>query len=138
MTLDVEINVREPLLHVEARTRLLHPRQVAVTDDLRLGIVRAEAPQKLLHRLLLRLRARVGGIAVPVESALVADTYGAGVVAAGMGACLLLGAAGIDHAVAGDVIMIADTSEAARPVARLQCLHGEILVLARGGTVNDD
>lgn len=138
MTLDVEINVREPLLHVEARTRFAHPRQVAVTHDVGVGIIRAEAQQQLPQRLLLRRRARVGGTAVLVQSALVADAYRVRIVTQGVRPGLVFRTAGIYRPVLGDVIMIADTSEAARPVARLQCLHGEILVLARGGTVNDD
>ena len=37
--LDVEVDVLEPLLDIEARTGLLDPGEVSVTDDLGFGIV---------------------------------------------------------------------------------------------------
>jgi len=78
-----------------------------VTYDLGLRIVYAEAHEELLHGGLLCLGAGVGGPAVAVKTSLIADAYAVGVVAVGVGAGLALGAAWIEHAVAGDVVVIA-------------------------------
>lgn len=43
-----------------------------------------------------------------IEAALVADAYGVGVVVQGVGSYHRLGTAGVDLAVAGDVVVVAD------------------------------
>ena len=134
----MEVDGFEPFLHVEAGTALAHPGQVAVADDLGIGIVGAEALQQLYHRALLGLGAGVGGMAVAVEAALVADADAVGVVAEGMGTRHLLGTAGIDFAVFGDVVVVADGLEAARLVTGFEVFYREVLGGSRGGTVNDD
>lgn len=103
----MKIDVAEPLLHIEAGAGFPDPGQVAVTDDEGVGIVGAETLEERLHCGFLGRRAGVGGAPLSVESALVADTDAVGVVAAGVGAGLALGAAGIEHAVTGDVVVIA-------------------------------
>ena len=129
----MEVDGFEPLLHVEAGTALAHPGQVAVADDLGIGIVCAEALQQLCHASLLGRSAGVGGMAVAVEAALVADADAVGVVAAGMGARLVLWAAGIYHSILRDVIVVADVVETTRLVAGFQLLHREVPV-GTGGT----
>ena len=131
--LQVEVYLLEPCLHVEAGTVFLHPGQVAVTHNLGLWIVGAEALQEIFHTLLLRLGTGVGRLAVLVEAALVADTDAVGVVVAGVGSRLVLGTAGIYHAILRDVIVVADVAEAAGLVAGFQLLHREASV-GTGGT----
>lgn len=97
--LDVEIDVLEPLLHVEARAGLLDPWQVSVAYDLGIGIVDGQVLQKAYQGSLLGWGAGVGRIAVLVQAALIADADAVGIVATGMGSHVLLGAAGMDHAV---------------------------------------
>ena len=80
----MEVDVFEPVSNIEARTVLSDIRQVAVPQDLGIGIIHAQAMQQFLHRHLLCQGTGVGGMAVRVESALIADTYGVGVVVAGM------------------------------------------------------
>ena len=109
-----------------------------MADDLGIGIVCAEALQQLCHASLLGRSAGVGGMAVAVEAALVADADAVGVVAAGVGARHFLGTAGIDFAVFGDVVVVADGLEASRLVAGFEVFYCEVLGGSRSGTVNDD
>ena len=134
----MEVDGFEPFLYVEAGTALAHPGQVAVADDLGIGIVCAEALQQLCHASLLGRSAGVGGMAVAVEAALVADADAVGVVVLGMGAGHFLGTAGIDFAVFGDVVVVADGLEASRLVAGFEVFYREVLGGSRSGTVNDD
>ena len=46
-----------------------------MADDFGIGIVEAEALQKLYHRALLGFGSGIGGIAVGIQAALVADSY---------------------------------------------------------------
>ena len=109
-----------------------------MADDLGIGIVGAEALQQLYHRALLGLGAGVGGMAVAVEAALVADADAVGVVAEGVGTRRLLGTAGKDFAVLRDVVVVADGLEAARLVAGFEVFYREVPGDSRGGTVDDD
>lgn len=61
-----------------------------------------------------------------------------GVVVPGVGSYHRLGSAGVDLAVAGDVIMIANGYEAAGLVAGFEGLNTEAAVCPGGGAVDDD
>lgn len=132
----MEVDVFEPVSNIEARTVLADIRQVAVAQDLGIGIIQAQAMQQFLHRHFLCQGTGVGGMAVRVESALIADTYGVGVVVAGMSPCDALRPAGIEGAVLGDVIVIADGVEAAGLMTGFQLLHSEVLVHSRGAAMH--
>ena len=136
--LDVEIDVLEPLLHVEARAGLLDPWQVSVAYDLGIGIVDGQVLQKAYQGSLLGWGAGVGRIAVLVQAALIADADAVGIVMLGMGAHLILWAAWIDDAILRDVEVIADALETTSFVACLQGLYGEVLRYFCGRTVDDD
>lgn len=84
------------------------------------------------------LCAGVGGIAVLVEPALVADADAMGVVVLGVGAYRLLGATGIDLAILGDVVVVADAAEATGRVTGLQVFDREVVVGFGSGTMNYD
>ena len=77
-----------------------------MTDDLGFGIVHTETHKELVHGCLLYLGAGVGRLAVSIQSAFITDANAVGVVAEGMGTGLALGTTGIEHAVAGDVIVV--------------------------------
>ena len=72
--------------------------------------------------------AGVGGMAVGIETALVADADAVEVVMLGMGADFFLGTTGVEVAVLGDVIVVTNLCEATSLVARLQILNAEVLV----------
>ena len=116
----------------------MHSGQVSVSEDYCLWVLAVEMHEQLFHRLLLGGGAGVGGIAVDIESAFVADADRVGVVVLGVCADDRLGAAGVCGAVLGDVVVIADGGEAARLVAGFEGRHGEVLGDAGGGAVNDD
>lgn len=132
----MEVDVFEPVSNIEARTVLSDIRQVAVPQDLGIGIIYAQAMQQFLHRHLLGQGTGVGGMAVRVESALIADTYGVGVVVAGMSPSDALRPAGIEGAVLGDVIVIADGVEAAGLMTGFQLFNSEVLVHSRGAAMH--
>ena len=132
----MEVDVFEPVSNIEARTVLSDIRQVAMPQDLGIGIIHAQAMQQFLHRHFLCQGTGVGGMAVRVESALIADTYGVGVVVAGMSPCDALRPAGIEGAVLGDVIVIADGVEAASLMTGFQLFNSEVLVHSRGAAMH--
>ena len=132
----MEVDVFEPVSNIEARTVLSDIRQVAVAQDLGVGIIHAQAMQQFLHRHFLCQGTGVGGMTVRVESALIADTYGVGVVVAGMSPCDALRPAGIEGAVLGDVIVIADGVEAAGLMTGFQLFNSEVLVHSRGAAMH--
>ena len=132
----MEVDVFEPVSNIEARTVFSDIRQVAVAQDLGIGIIHAQAMQQFLHRHFLCQGTGVGGMAVRVESALIADTYGVGVVVAGMSPCDALRSAGIEGAVLGDVIVIADGVEAAGLMTGFQLFNSEVLVHSRGAAMH--
>ena len=132
----MEVDVFEPVSNIEARTVLSDIRQVAMAQDLGIGIIYAQAMQQFLHRHFLCQGTGVGGIAIRVESALIADTYGVGIVVAGMSPFDALRPAGIEGAVLGDVIVIADGVEAACLMTGFQLLHSEVLVHSRGAAMH--
>ena len=81
--------------------------QFAVAYDLGIGVVNLQRAEQGDEGGTLGWGSGVGGTALLVETALVADTDGMGVVVAGMGADHLFGTAEVELAVAGDVVMIA-------------------------------
>ena len=71
--LNVEVYFFQPLLDIKAGTALSDPGKVTVADDFGIGIVEAEALQKLYHRALLGFGSVIGRIAVGIQAALVTD-----------------------------------------------------------------
>ena len=64
--LNVEVYFFQPLLYIKARTGFSDPWEVTVADDFGIGIVEAEALQKLYHRALLGFGSGIGGSAVGI------------------------------------------------------------------------
>ena len=125
--LDVEIDVLEPLLHVEARAGLLDPWQVSVAYDLGIGIVDGQVLQKAYQGSLLGWGAGVGRIAVLVQAALIADADAVGIVVSGVSANLSLRSARVEGAVLGDIVVVADGFETSGEVAGFQVFYREVL-----------
>ena len=80
----------------------------------------------------------VGGTAFLVETTLVADANGVGIVVAGMGTDHLFGATEVELAVAGDVVVVAAALPAFGTMHLVEHLKGEVLVRAGGRAVNHD
>ena len=71
----MEVYFFQPLLDIKAGTALSDPGEVTMADDVGIGIVCAEALQKLCHAALLGFGSGIGRIAVGIQAALVTDSY---------------------------------------------------------------
>ena len=71
----MKVDFLQPLLDIKVGTALSDPWEVSVADDFGIGIVEAEALQKLYHRALLGFCSGIGRIAVGIQAALVTDSY---------------------------------------------------------------
>ena len=71
----MEADFFQPLLNIEAGTAFSDPWEVPMADDFGIGIVEAEALEKLYHRALLGFGSGIGGIAVGIQAAFVTDSY---------------------------------------------------------------
>ena len=109
-----------------------------MADDFGIGIVEAEALQKLYHRALLGFGSGIGWIAVGIQAALVTDSYRVGVVMLGMGTDHLLGTAWVDFAILGDVVVITGGLEASSLMTGFEVFDREISVGSGCRAVNND
>ena len=125
--LNMEFDVFEPFLCVEARAFLAHAREVTMAEDFCIRVVEAEAAEEFLHRYLLCEGTGVGWFAVGIESALIADGDAVGVVVSGVGADLSLWAARVEGTILGDVVVVADGFETSCEVAGFQVFYREVL-----------
>ena len=125
--LNMEFDVFEPFLGVEARAFLAHAREVTMAEDFCIGVVETEAAEEFLHRYLLCEGTGVGRFAVGIESALIADGDAVGVVVTGVGADLSLWAARVEGTVLGDVVVVADGFETSGEVTGFQVFYREVL-----------
>ena len=91
----------------EAGTGFVNTLQLAVTDDVGIGIVLFQRDEQGVKGELLGRGAGVGSTAFLIEATLIANADGVGVVVAGMGADHLLGATEVQLAIAGDVVVVA-------------------------------
>ena len=79
----MEVDFLQPFLDIKARTALANPGEVAMTQNLGIGIVEGETVEEVFQRFLLGWSASVGRLAFLVETTLVADSDAVGVVVAG-------------------------------------------------------
>ena len=80
----------------------------------------------------------VGRLAIGIETTLVADADTMGVIATGVGTNHLLGAALVQLAVLGDVVMVARGLKTPTLVACLEVLGGKVLGDFRGGAMDNN
>ena len=71
----MEVDFLQPLLDIIPRTGFSDPWEVTMADDFGIGIVEAEALQKLYHAALLGFCSGIGRIAVGIQTAFVTDSY---------------------------------------------------------------
>ena len=112
----------------EGWTGLVDALQFTVADDLGIGIVLLQRTEQRVEGQLLGGSPGVGRTALLVEAPLVADADGVGVVVAGVCADHLFGAAEVELAVAGDVVVVAAAHPAAGLVHLVELLHRNVLV----------
>ena len=136
--LNMEFDVFEPFLGVEARAFLAHAREVTMAEDFCIRVVEAEALEEFLHRYLLCEGTGVGRFAIGIESALIADGDAVGVVVSGVSSDLSLRAARVEGTILGDVVVVADGFETSCEVAGFQGLDCEVLCHTRGTAMQYD
>ena len=113
--------------------------QVVMTQDEGCGVLTLQEAQEGHDAAALLYGARVSGVVVGCETALVTDTDAVGIVALAMCACLGDVATSMDDAVARDVIVVAYVAEASvADVISPAVLRREGLALRRGTAVDDD
>ena len=108
-----------------------------MAEDAGIGMGLLQATEQAQQGAFLAGRTGVGGVAVFVETAFVADAERVLVVTYGMGAHQLFVARLVGPAVSGNVVVVARESESFRVTADEGC-HGKVLVRARGRTVDDN
>lgn len=96
---------------IEARAIFLYPWEVAMTEDLGIGIVVQQAAEQGLHGVLLSWGTGIVGFALLIETAFVADAYRMGIVSAGVSTNLFLWATAVYLTILCDVVVIADALE---------------------------
>ena len=128
----MEVDFLQPFLDIKARTALANPGEVAMAQDLGIGIVEGETVEEVFQRFLLGWSASVGRLAFLVETTLVADSDAVGVVVAGVSTHLGFWTAGIDHAILRNVIVVTDGAETTGLVAGFQGFYREVLVYTCG------
>ena len=109
-----------------------------MADNLSIGIVLFQRDKQRVESELLGWCPGVGGAALLIETALVADADGVGVIMPGVGADHLFRTTEVQLSVAGDVVMVAAALPAFGFVHLVELLHGDVLVGPRGRAVNDD
>ena len=124
-------------LGIEARTFLADVGEVAVAEDLGIGIVDFQRSEQGIEGGLLFEGTSVLGTSLGVESSLVADADAVLVVVAGMGAREVLMTGLVELSVPGDVIVVACEAETGI-VAGNEGGDRERTVLAGRGTMDDD
>jgi len=121
----------------EVGTGLGDVRQLAVAEDLGIGVVLLQGLQQGPQGVLLGLGAGVGRMAVGEQAALIADADRVGVVVAGMGTGEVLVPGLVGLPVSRDVVVVSRESEAGL-MAGNERGNGERPVFAGCGAVNDN
>ena len=123
---------------IEAGAVLVDALELIMADNLGIGIVLFQRDKQRVESELLGWGAGVGGTALLIETAFVADADGVGIIMPGVGADHLFGAAEVELAVAGDVVVVAAALPAAGLVHLVKPFHGDVLVRSRCRAVNDN
>ena len=109
-----------------------------MAKDLGIGVVDLQGSKQGDEGSLLGWGAGVVGLAIGIETSLIADADTVGVIATGMGTNHLLGAALVQLAVLGDVIVVARGLKTPTLVAGLEVLGGKVLGDFRGGAMDNN
>lgn len=102
-----------------------------MADDVGVGVFHTQVAQEVEHGFLLCLGAGVGGVAVGVETALIADADGIAVVVSGMCPADVLGERRHNVTVHSDIVMVGGLAEPSFACC-YQRFCGERSVAARG------
>ena len=109
-----------------------------MAKDAGIGIVDLQGSKQRDEGMLLGRGSGVERLAIGIEATLIADADGMGVITTGVGTNHLLGAALVQLAVLGDVVMVARGLKTPTLVAGLEVLGGKVLGDFRGGAMDNN
>ena len=112
--------------------------ELTMSDNLGIRIVLFQRDEQRVESELLGRCPGVGGAAFLVETSLIANADGVGIIMPGVGADHLLGTAEVQLSVAGDVVVVAAALPATGLVHLVELLQRNVLVRSRCCTVNND
>ena len=110
--------------------------EFTVTEDFGIGVIDLQGSEQGDEGCTLGRGASVFSTTFLVETTLVADSDGVGIVMPGVSTDHLLGAAEVQLSVAGDVVVIATAVPAFGTVHLVELLERNVLIRARCRTVN--
>lgn len=125
------IDVGVLALHIQAGTGLVDIGQIAMTDDLGLGVGQLQTLQEVVEGSLLRWCTSIIVTTLRIETAFVTDTNSVLVVVAGVGPSHFLRATGMDFSIPGDIVVVAATGIAFGSMTAFEVIEAEGLVAAR-------
>ena len=127
------------LLAGEAGASLADALELAVTLDVGMGIVHLQRAEQGYQGGALLRGTGVGFMSMLVESSLVANADGVGIVVEGVHAYFLLRSCLVELAITGDVVVVADALAMKLGVmTRPEVFDGETLIAACCGAMDDD
>ena len=109
-----------------------------MAKDAGIGVVDFQGAEQRHEGPLLGRGTGIIGLTIGIEASLIADANTVGVVATGVSTDHLLGAALVQLAVLGDVVMVARGLKAPTLVACLEVLGGKVLGDFRGGAMDNN
>ncbi len=109
-----------------------------MAKDAGIGVIDLQSTKQGDEGMLLGRGTGVIGLTIGIEATLIADADTMGVITTGMGTDHLLGAALVQLAVLGDVIVVARGLIAPTLVACLEVLGGKVLGDFRGGAMDNN
>ena len=130
------IEIVAVLLTGEAGAGFVDALQFAMSHDLGIGVIDLQGSEQGDEGCTLGRGASVFSTAFLVETTLVADSDGVGIVVSGMGSDHLLGAAEVELTITRNIIVVATTVPAFGTVHIVEHLKRQVLVRAARRTVN--
>ena len=125
-------------LHIQAGTGLVDVGQIAVADDLSLGVGQLQTLQEVVEGGLLRRCTGILVATLRVETTFVTDANGVLVVVAGMGSSHFLRTTEMDFSIAGYIVVVAATGIAFGSMTAVEVFEAEGLITARCAAVQHD
>ena len=110
--------------------------EFAMAHDFGIGVVDLQRAEQGDECCTLSRGTGIGRATTVIETALVTDTNGVGIVMPGMGSDHLFGAADVELAITGDVVVVATAVPAFGTVHLVEQLERQMLVRAGGCTVD--
>ena len=123
------------MLYLIARTILPYARQIPMSHHTCIGIILFQSLQEFLQGILLPCGTGITRPPADVQASFVADADAMGIVAGGMCPHLIERTPGMNHPIAGDVVVIADVGEATGTMVTTAVVHGVTLRGAGGTTM---